>query len=32
MAMRRMAEDAEQLPPLVWSDFTDAMKRVQVRL
>lgn len=31
MAMRRMAEDAEQLPPLVWSDFTDAMKRVQVQ-
>ena len=31
MAMRRMAEGAEELPPLVWSDFTDAMKRVQVQ-
>ncbi len=31
MAMRRMAEDAEQLPPLVWNDFTEAMKRVQVQ-
>ena len=30
MAMRRMAEDAEELPPLVWDDFTEAMKRVQV--
>jgi transitional endoplasmic reticulum ATPase len=30
MAMRRMAEDAEELPPLVWNDFTEAMKRVQV--
>jgi transitional endoplasmic reticulum ATPase len=31
IAMRRMAEDAEELPPLVWSDFTDAMKRVQAQ-
>ena len=31
MAMRRMAEDAEELPPLVWSDFTDAMERVRVQ-
>lgn len=31
MAMRRMAEDAEELPPLIWSDFTEAMKRVQVQ-
>ena len=30
MAMRRMAEDAEELPPLVWADFTEALKRVQV--
>jgi transitional endoplasmic reticulum ATPase len=31
MAMRRMAEDAEELPPLIWNDFTEAMKRVQVQ-
>ena len=31
MAMRRMAETAEELPPLVWNDFTEAMKRVQVQ-
>ncbi|MBL0158802.1 MAG: AAA family ATPase [Bryobacterales bacterium] len=31
MAMRRMAEDAEQLPPLVWDDFTEAMKRIRTR-
>ena len=31
MAMRRMAEDAEELPPLVWNEFTEAMKRVQVQ-
>ncbi|HEU0142402.1 MAG TPA: AAA family ATPase [Bryobacteraceae bacterium] len=31
MAMRRMAEDAEELPPLTWNDFTEAMKRVQVQ-
>lgn len=32
MAMRRMADDAEELPPLIWNDFTEAMKRVQVQL
>lgn len=31
MAMRRMAEDAEELPPLIWNDFIEAMKRVQVQ-
>jgi transitional endoplasmic reticulum ATPase len=31
MAMRRMAKDAAELPPLVWNDFTEAMKRVQVQ-
>jgi transitional endoplasmic reticulum ATPase len=31
MAMKRMTEDAEELPPLVWNDFTEAMKRVQVQ-
>ena len=31
MAMRRMADSAEELPPLVWNDFTEAMKRVQVQ-
>ena len=31
MAMRRMAEDAEELPPLISNDFTEAMKRVQVQ-
>lgn len=29
MAMRRMAEHADELPPLVWADFTEAMKRIQ---
>jgi len=32
MAMRRMADDGDELPPLTWSDFTEAMKRVQVRV
>ena len=32
MAMRRMAQDADPLPPLVWSDFAEAMKRVRVQL
>ena len=32
IAMRRMAEDAEELPPLVWNDFTEAKKRVQAHL
>ena len=31
MAMRRMADDADSLPPLTWNDFSDAMKRVQVQ-
>ena len=31
MAMRRMKHDGEELPPLEWSDFTEAMKRVQVQ-
>lgn len=30
MAMRRMPKDGDELPPLEWSDFTGAMKRVQV--
>jgi hypothetical protein len=29
--MRRMAHDAEELPPLTLDDFTEAQKRVQVR-
>ena len=31
MAMRRMVHDGDELPPLVWNDFTEAMKRVQVQ-
>jgi hypothetical protein len=31
MDIARVAEDAEGLPPLVWNDFTEAMKRVQVQ-
>jgi transitional endoplasmic reticulum ATPase len=31
MAMRRMAHDADSLPPLTWNDFNEAMKRVQVQ-
>ncbi len=31
MAMRRMSLNADALPPLAWSDFTEAMKRVQVQ-
>jgi len=31
MAMRRMEHDDDELPPLAWSDFTEAMKRVQVQ-
>jgi len=31
MAMRRMAPDADSLPPLSWDDFSEAMKRVQVQ-
>jgi len=30
-AMHRMAEDAQELPPLVWDDFERAIERVQVR-
>ncbi|MCZ2078313.1 MAG: AAA family ATPase [Bryobacterales bacterium] len=30
MAMRRMAPDADALPPLDWSDFAEATRRVQV--
>jgi len=26
-----MVEDVEELPPLVWNDFIEAMKRVQVQ-
>jgi transitional endoplasmic reticulum ATPase len=32
MAMRRMEHDGDELPPLTWSDFTEAMKRVQVQV
>jgi hypothetical protein len=31
MAMRRMADDADSLPPLAWNDFNEAIKRVQVQ-
>jgi transitional endoplasmic reticulum ATPase len=31
MAMRRMTHDGDELPPLSWSDFSEAMKRVQVQ-
>jgi hypothetical protein len=30
MAMRRMPQDATELPPLVWADFSTAMSRVRV--
>jgi transitional endoplasmic reticulum ATPase len=30
-AMRRLPEGGEELPPLEWDDFTQAMKRVQVQ-
>jgi hypothetical protein len=29
--MNRMPEGTEQLPPLIWDDFAEAMRRVQVR-
>jgi transitional endoplasmic reticulum ATPase len=32
MAMRRMLRDAEGLPPLIWDDFAEAIKRVQVQI
>ena len=31
IAMRRMPEDTQELPPLIWTDFTEAIKRVQVQ-
>ena len=31
MAMRRMPAGGDQLPPLVWADFAEAMKRVQIQ-
>jgi transitional endoplasmic reticulum ATPase len=31
VSMNRMAEGTEQLPPLIWDDFAEAMRRVQVR-
>jgi transitional endoplasmic reticulum ATPase len=31
MAMRRMVDNADSLPPLTWNDFSEAMKRVQVQ-
>ena len=31
MAMRRMPQDGDELPPLEWSDFTEATKRVQAQ-
>ena len=30
-AMRRLPEGGDELPPLVWDDFAQAMKRVQVQ-
>jgi transitional endoplasmic reticulum ATPase len=30
-AMRRLLEGADELPPLVWDDFAQAMKRIQVQ-
>ena len=32
MAMRRMAQDGTELPPLTWTDFSAAIDRVRVRL
>lgn len=31
MAMRRMEHGGDELPPLEWSDFAEAMKRVQIQ-
>lgn len=31
MAMRRMEHEGDDLPPLAWNDFTEAMRRVQVQ-
>ena len=30
-AMRRLTEGGDELPPLVWDDFAQAIKRVQVQ-
>jgi O-methyltransferase involved in polyketide biosynthesis len=30
MAMNRMADSEKSLPPLVWDDFAEALKRNQV--
>jgi hypothetical protein len=32
MAMNRMKDGDEVLPPLIWEDFEQALKRNQVRL
>ena len=32
MAMNRMTDGQETLPPLIWDDFEQALKRNQVRL
>jgi transitional endoplasmic reticulum ATPase len=31
VSMKRMEERVEQLPPLIWDDFAEAIHRVQVR-
>ena len=30
MAVRRMAHDTDELPPLMWDDFAQALRRIQV--
>jgi hypothetical protein len=32
MAMNRMKDREETLPPLIWDDFEQALKRNQIRL
>jgi hypothetical protein len=32
MAMNRMKDGDEVLPPLIWEDFEQALKRNQIRL
>jgi len=32
MAMNRMKDGKETLPPLIWHDFEEALKRNQIRL
>jgi hypothetical protein len=32
MAMNRMKDGEETLPPLIWHDFEEALKRNQIRL